>query len=115
MDSVMEMMVKMRITLFRLLDTIEAKASVNVRKNAAVNVGHLDSLLVFGDDVVEQVLVVRYCLMRCRVVSFSITISFDFSDVVKYTASASSMSITISAVLHGAAQLSIQACRFRGR
>ena len=28
MDSVMEMMVKMRITLFRLLDTIEAKASV---------------------------------------------------------------------------------------
>ena len=28
MDNVMEMMVKMRITLFRLLDTIEANASV---------------------------------------------------------------------------------------
>ena len=27
-DSVMEMIVKMRITLFRLLETIEAKASV---------------------------------------------------------------------------------------
>jgi len=38
-----------------------------------------------------------YCLMRCRVVSFSITISFDFSDVVKYTkVLLSSMSITIS-------------------
>ena len=35
--------------------------------------------------------------MRCRVVSFSITISFDFSDVVKYTkVLLSSMSITIS-------------------
>ena len=28
MDSVMEMMVKIRITLFRLFDTIDAKASV---------------------------------------------------------------------------------------
>ena len=32
MDSVMEMMVKMRITLFRLLDTIEAKADLQELK-----------------------------------------------------------------------------------
>lgn len=61
-DRVMEMMVKMRITLFRLFDTHRCERVGHVGENAAVDVGHLDCLLVFRDDVVEQVLVLRILL-----------------------------------------------------